>query len=488
MFVTKTSKRFASKSIVDCSILSTNALINGKWKHGEGYTVENPSTLEEVCKVTDCGVKYYHNSIKAAAIAFKDYRHSSAAERSQVLFDIYDLIQEHSMDLARLITLESGKAFVSSLIEVATAANCFQLFAKAASRPSASSALETSPYPRLTLEINQPLGVFFGIISHWSFSAAASKKLAAVIATANTCVLQLAQETPLAALALGYLCTQAGIPDGVCNVLPTTHGQSTGKLLCTDKRIRKVICTSPYNMHQFVLNNRAGLSDVEKVSFTSRGEIPFIISNDADISKAGRDIINCRFRLSNEYGSRRSRIFVHESLYNELASKLVSMVESDSRLGDGFGHSVTYGPLCSESEIHRISQLVEDAKDKAATVLCGGARASSLGPRFFRPTVLGNVNEEMKIVQQDFYEPIASLTKFKSLQEIVERVNKTHIGCAAYLYSSDSKKAFELAADLNFEVLHINTAFNQDSSAKCSISCSSKLKLYTKTEIVIWEP
>ncbi|CEP63087.1 uncharacterized protein LALA0_S07e02102g [Lachancea lanzarotensis] len=485
--VIKRFGRFASSSIVDCSILRTCALINGQWRKGDQYAVTNPSTSEELCKVTNCGTKDYHAAIKSAKTAFSNYRYSTAAERSQILADIHDLIQEHEFDLARLLSLESGKAFKSSMIDIANAASWFQFFSREASRPSANSEMASSPHPRVTLQVSQPVGIL-GFLPHWSFPAAVSRNMAATIATGNTCVVQPAQETPLTSLAFGYLCTQAGLPDGVCNVLPTTHRPKFVKLLHKNKAVHGLMYIGPHYMSKTVMNESTGTGTPRKVSLTPRGEVPFIVTETADVGNAIQDLIQCRFRLSNEEGSRISRVFVHETIYDEFASKLVSFVESNTCLGDAFSPEVTYGPLSDSNETLKLCALIEDAKDKGAIVLCGGMKAESLGPGFYRPTVLGNVTEDMKIVHEEFYGPIASLAKFDSLQDISNTVNREHVGSAAYLYSSDSRSVFDLAAKLNVAILHINTASNEDYGRKNAILWWPESQFYVNTKALIWEP
>ncbi|SCU81590.1 LAFA_0C06018g1_1 [Lachancea sp. 'fantastica'] len=487
IILSKGFRRSISSSIDDCSILRTSALINGHWRKGEQYTVKNASTSEELCKVTNCGIKDCQDAIKAAKTAFKSYHRLSTAERSQILTDIYDLIQEHSLDLARLLSLESGKAFQSSMIDITNAASWFQFFSKEASRPSANSEMVLSPHPRVTLQVNQPVGVL-AFLPHWSFPAAVSRNIAATIATGNTCVVQPAQETPLTSLALAYLCTQAGLPNGVCNVLPSTQRPTFEKLLLKNKAVHRLVYIGPHYMGKNILNEGRGSGSLEKISLYSRDEVPFIVSDTANVQKAVQDLIQCRFRLSDQEGSRISRVFVHASIYDEFARKLVSLVESTSCLGDPFAHKVTYGPLSDPNETQKLSELIEDAKDKGACVLCGGVKAESLGAGFFRPTVLSNVTQEMKIVQKEFYGPIASLEKFDSLQSVFSNVNREHIGSAAYLYSSDSKSIFKIAAELHVAILHINTAFNNDYSGMNALLWSSDSDNYVKTKALIWEP
>lgn len=464
--LTFNSIRGLSTSFNNSSIFKTAAYVNGEWKNFENtYPLTNPSNQEEISKVVDCGVGDYNEAIKYAHEAFKSFRYSSPQQRSQILYNVYDLMQEHKADLAKLITLENGKTLNDSLSEVEYSASYFKWFAEEAPRIYGNIIPSSSSNNKKILTLRQPLGVV-AILTPWNFpSAMIARKLAPVIATGNTCVIKPAHETPLSALALGWLCEQAGLDVGACNILPTTHTKAVGEYVCSHDLVRKITLTGSTKVGKELMRQCAQSSSViKRVSMELGGNAPFIIFEDADISRALDGLISCKFRQSGQTCICANRIFIHESIYDEFATKLVERIENTFHLGDGFDPKVTHGPLIHQQAIEKVSSLVEDAKNKGARVLTGGTRASSLGQLFYHPTVLGNVNETMEIFNKEVFGPVASLIKFKTVDEVIERANSTDVGLAGYFYSSDVGKIFEVAERLEVGMVGVNNSSISDAA------------------------
>ncbi|KAM3159839.1 Aldedh domain-containing protein [Lachancea thermotolerans] len=458
-------KRFASTSFEDPELFRTKALVNGKWLSGDDqFPVINPSTSEEISTITNCGVADYNEAIGHAHRAFKKFKETSPRERSQVLYNIYDLMSEHKNDLARLITMENGKTFKDSLTEIDYSASYFRWFAEEAPRIYGHVIPSSSSLRKQIITLRQPLGVV-GIMAPWNFpSAMIARKLAPVIATGNACVIKPPHESPMSALALGWLAEQAGLSDGVCNVLPTTHTAAIGEYICSHDQVRKITFTGSTKVGKLLMKQCANGNIIKKVSMELGGNAPFIVFDDADIDKAVNGLISCKFRQLGQTCICANRVFVHESIYGDFATRLVAAIESGFHLGDGFNPKVTHGPLINEGAVQKVSELVEDAKNKGANVLTGGVRASSLGPRFYHPTVLSGVDETMSIFHTEVFGPVASLIGFKSTEEVIERANKTNVGLAGYFYSSNIQTVLDVASELEVGMVGVNSSAISDAA------------------------
>ncbi|AQZ13635.1 (ZYRO0G08932g) [Zygosaccharomyces parabailii] len=459
------SKRYFSQSFDDSDLFRTKALINGKWVgKPNSFKVCNPSTQEIVAQVTDCELSDYEEAITAAKVAFDKFRHTTPDERSQMLENLGNLLVENKEDLARLITMENGKPISDSLGEVAYSASYFRWFSQEAVRVY-GTIIPGPASNKQIFAVRQPLGVV-GIMTPWNFpSAMLARKIAPALATGNTCVIKPASETPLSALVLGWLCQQAGFPAGSCNILPTSKSAEVGKLLCGHDLIKKITFTGSTRVGRLLMKQCAQDSKIiKKISMELGGNAPFIIFNDADLEKAVDGIIGCKFRQSGQTCVCANRIFVHKDVYDEVAQRLVDRIAKTFKLGDGFNDNVTHGPLISNAAVEKVSALVEDAKQKGATALIGGKKAEALGPLFYRPTVLTNVNKTMDIFHTEIFGPVASLIKFESTDEVLEMANDTDVGLAGYFYTKDIGKAHDVALKMETGIIGINTGAVSDAA------------------------
>lgn len=439
-------------------LLQTKAFINGKWVDtGDSFDVSNPATGDVIQKVSNCGVGHYNEAVKGAHEAFAKFKQTNVRERAQILENVYDLMQEHKQDLAKIITIENGKPLKDALGEVEYSSMYFKWFAEEAPRVYGDVINSGVPGKQKIFTIRQPLGVV-GILTPWNFpSAMIARKLAPAIATGNTSVIKPAHETPFSALALGALAERAGLPAGVCSVLPTNHTHEVGEYLCEHELVKKITFTGSTKVGQLLMGQSSKGKNIKKFSMELGGNAPFIVFEDADIDRALEGIIGCKFRQSGQTCICANRIFIHESVYDEFSKKLVERIESTFKLGDGLQDDVTHGPLIHQGSIDKVSALVQDAKTKGADVLTGGSRASTLGPLFYQPTVLGNVTESMNIFHEEIFGPVASLIKFKDIDEVISRANNTDVGLAGYFYSKDIATIFDVAEKLNVGMVGVNT-------------------------------
>ncbi|CAG98359.1 NAD-dependent succinate-semialdehyde dehydrogenase [Kluyveromyces lactis] len=450
--------RKMSSKIENDYLIQTKAFINGKWTETDDkFAVTNPSTGDTIREVTNCGVSDFNKAIEIAHDAFGTFRQTNVRERAQILDNIYNLMLENKQDLAKILTLENGKPYKDSLGEIVYSAMFFKWFAEEAPRiygdiiPSAVSS------DQKIFTIRQPLGVI-GILTPWNFpSAMIARKLAPVIATGNTCVIKPAHETPLSALALGVIAEKAGLPAGVCNILPTNHTSEIGEYVCEHELVKKITFTGSTKIGQLLMGQSSKGKNIKKFSMELGGNAPYIVFKDADLDRALDGIIGCKFRQSGQTCICANRIFVHEDLYDEFSKRLVDKIDKTFKLGDGFQDGVTHGPLIHDKSIDKVASLVQDAKTKGADVLIGGSRASSLGPLFYQPTVLGNVTESMDIFYEEIFGPVAPLIKFKDVDEVIKRANDTDVGLAGYFYSQNISTIFDAAEKLNVGMVGVNT-------------------------------
>ncbi|GMM33710.1 succinate-semialdehyde dehydrogenase (NAD(P)(+)) [Saccharomycopsis crataegensis] len=455
-------------SLKNSSLLQTQALINGEFVNGSvaagetTFEVQNPATNEHLISITNTNNKDFQTAINAASAAFTGFRKTTARARSNLLYNLYELVLENKEDLAKIITLENGKSYTDSLGEVAYAASFLQWFAEEAPRVNGDIIPSVNPANRV-LTIKQPLGVC-GVLTPWNFPAAMiTRKLGALLAAGNTAVIKPAAETPLTALAIGKLVIDAGFPKGVVNIVPTSHKNTpaAGEFICEHPVVKKVSFTGSTAVGKLLARQSA--STMKKLSFELGGNAPFIVFDDADLKKAIPGVIASKFRQSGQTCVCANRIFVHEAIYDEFAAKLVEEV-SKFKLGHGLVEGVTHGPLIHERSLNKINSLVHDAKSKDAKVLIGGSPATSLGPFFYHPTVLGDVTPKMDIFNEEIFGPVASLVKFKTDEEVIALANDTSVGLAGYFYSEDISRIFNVAESLEVGMVGANTGAISEAS------------------------
>lgn len=484
--------RWFSSSFTDPDLFKNKAFINGEWlEKAESFEVRNPSSQEVIGQISSCNAEDFQDAVNAATAAFDTFRHTTPEYRSQILYNIYELAIANQEDLARLITLETGKPFRNSLGEVAYSANTFKWFAEEANRIYGSILSATSSIDRQMLHVKRPLGVI-GMMTSWnSPSAVVARKLAPALAAGNACVIRPALETPLSALALGWLCEQAGLPAGVCNVLPSKSCHEAGKHLCSNAQVKKLVYSGSSELGKSLIVQCAnGNETVKKFSVELSGNAPFIIMEDADIEKALDGIIDFKF---GQYAQTcANRIFAHSNIYELFAARLTERIEEVFHLGDGFDKGVTHGPLISAEAVERISAFVGRAKQSGARVLTGGSKANALGPLFYRPTVLADVDASMEIFHKEFYGPVASLIKFNDAEEAIRMASNVELAPAGFLYTNDIKKAYLIATELKAKIVGINTC----EISSCAISAAGMgngiskygIEEYTETKSIVLEP
>ena len=466
--VAKQSKRMYRpqeilKNLKNPELLQTKGYINGKYIGGASektFEVIDPAfEPHSEAKLTDVAsmeLADYETAIDVAHQTFDEFRKTTGRYRSELLMNLFGLMRENQEDLAKLIVLENGKPYSDALGEVIYASLFFQWYAEEAPRV-AGSILPSGIQTNRILSIKQPVGVC-GILTPWNFpSAMITRKLGAAIAAGCTAVIKPASETPLSALALGYLLKKAGFPDGVINVLATevNNVPAVGKLICEHPKVKKVSFTGSTNVGKLLMTQSA--STLKKISLELGGNAPLIVFDDADIDKAVDGAILSKFRSSGQTCVCANRIFVQESVYDEFSKRFVDKLSRVVKLGKGLETGVTHGPLIHQKSLGKVTSHIEDAITAGAKILFGGKKAGHVGHNFHELTVLGDVPPSAIILKEETFGPVAPLIKFKTEDDVISMANTSDVGLAAYFFSKNVDRIFKVAEAIDAGMVGVNT-------------------------------
>lgn len=436
------------------SLLKEACYVDGCWTQalsGKRYPVLNPATGEELARVPNFDAQDTEQAVEKAHQAFQSWSQTTVKQRSQILRKWFELIIEHQKVIAELMTKECGKPLAESLGEVNYGASFVEWFSEEAKR--AYGDMIPAPFnDRKILVQKQPVGVC-SAITPWNFPLAMiTRKCAPAIAAGCTVVVKPAEATPLTALALAELAERAGLPNGVFNVVTASHGKEVGEVLSTHPLIRKISFTGSTGVGKLLLKQSA--DSVKRVSMELGGNAPFIVFDDADMDKALEGAMASKYRNTGQTCVCANRFIVHERMYDEFAQRLA---EKSAALivGNGMNEGVQQGPLINQAAVDKVHNLVNDAVDHGAKVLTGG-QPHSLGGLFYQPTVLTELNQEMAVAQEEIFGPVCPVFKFSSDQEAIELANATPYGLAAYFYSQNLARVWQVASALDYGMIGIN--------------------------------
>ncbi len=442
-----------SMQIADKALLRTQAFINGEWvdaDNGETLPVTNPANGDVIAEVAKCGTAETRRAIEAAEAAQVSWRQATAKERSALLRKWFTLMMEAQEDLAQILTAEQGKPLAESRGEIAYGANYIEWFSEEAKRVYGDTIPEPSKDKRIVC-IKQPVGVV-ACITPWNFpNAMLTRKIAPALAVGCTVVCKPASATPLSAYAFVELAVRAGIPAGVINVV-TGRTSEIGEELTSNPTVRKLTFTGSTAVGKKLM--AACASTVKRTSMELGGNAPFIVFDDADLDAAVVGAMICKFRNAGQTCVCANRILVQDSVYDEFTEKLMAAT-ADLRMGDGTVDGVTIGPLINEGAANDVLAFVDDAVSKGAKVASGGRR-SDMGACYVEPTVLTDVNEDMRVYREEIFGPVAPLFKFKTEEEAIAMANDTEVGLASYFYSRDVGRIWRVAEALEYGIVGIN--------------------------------
>nr|CAG8523367.1 5206_t:CDS:2 [Entrophospora candida] len=448
-FVTETN----IQKLKDQSLLKSKAFINGEWINSiseKKFSVLDPATENEIGQVPEMGAKETKNAIKAAKDALNEWSRQPARTKHDALNKWGSLILENMNDLATILTLENGKPFNESLVEIKYGQSFIEWFAEESRRIYGDIIPSISQGQRFLVQ-KQPIGIA-GIITPWNFpNAMITRKISAALAAGCTTVIKPAAETPFSALALADLASRAGIPKGVINIITTNENVSeVGMELTTNPDVRKISFTGSTAVGKFLMEQSS--STLKSISLELGGNAPLIVFDDADIDLAVEGTIASKFRASGQTCISPNRIYVQSSIYAEYASKLSEKV-SKFKIGNGFDPTTTHGPLINKKAVEKVKRHVDDSVAKGAEILIGGTRQAV---NFFDPTVLTGMSKDMIITSEETFGPIAALYKFENEDEVVTMANYSTHGLAAYFYSRDIGRCWRVAEALEVGMVGVN--------------------------------
>jgi phenylacetaldehyde dehydrogenase len=436
-------------------------LINGEWTESASnktFPTYNPATGEVLVEVAEGDKEDINRAVSAARAAFEKgaWFRMTPSERGRAIWKLADLIEEHSEEFALLETLDNGKPLtVSRAADVPLAADLFRYMAGWATKIEGSTIPISVPYTPgakyLAYTLREPIGVV-GQIIPWNFSLLmAAWKLGPALATGCTVVLKPAEQTPLSVLKLGELIAEAGIPDGVINIVPG-FGETAGTALASHPDVDKVAFTGSTEVGKIILQAAAG--NLKKVSLELGGKSPNVVFKDADLDVAIQGAASAIFFNHGQCCCAGSRLYVEEEIFDRVVEGIAEQA-SKIKVGPGLDPSTEMGPLVSHDQLSRVCGYLESGFSEGARAVVGGRRLGETG-YFVEPTVLVDTKPEMKVVQEEIFGPVVAATPFRDTEEIVPAANDTIYGLAAGVWTKDITKAHQLAGELRAGTVWVN--------------------------------
>lgn len=437
--------------------MNARMYVGGQWissNDGATIIVRSPNDNEVVGVVPNGGANETKRAIDAAQAAFSSWSKLTAYKRAEYLDKIHDLMMEHREELAEMMSAEMGKVYSESYGEVAYAASFLKWFAEEGKRVYGETIPASAENKRL-LVIKQPVGVI-AAITPWNFPLAMiTRKLGPALAAGCTTIVKPAEQSPLTALAFAKLAEIAGVPEGVINVV-TGDARSISDEIFGNPFVKKVSFTGSTEVGKILVKKSS--EQLKRLSLELGGHAPFIVFDDADLEQAATGALINKFRNAGQTCICSNRIYVQRSVSKKFIDIFADKVRA-LRVGNSLDRDAQIGPLVDKSGLDKVQQHVMDAVNKGAKVLCGGNMVSSLeAGYFYEPTVLGDVNDEMLVMFEETFGPVAPVVSFDTVDEIVERANRTSFGLAAYLYTSNLSQAIQVAEQLQFGIIGLNDA------------------------------
>lgn len=434
-----------------------NQFIGGKWLTGDGELLDvlNPATGEVIARAQLADEKLADQALQAAQKAFPAWSRKTAVERADYLYRLVDLLQENRDRLATLITTEQGKPLSESDADVGMCCDLIRFAAENTRRLEGDIIPADDPDEQIWIQ-KVPHGVVVGITA-WNFPAALiGRKLGPALAAGNTIVLKPSEETPLTALEIVELARQAGIPDGVVNLV-NGRGRDIGNHLIQSPITQLISMTGSVRGGREI--NKAAAEHLKIVRLELGGKAPFIVMDDADLDPAVDAAIASRYNNCGQVCTCNERMYVQSGIYDRFLERFKQRVEA-LKVGNPLtDKDVDMGPKINAAELDKIHDMVEHAQSQGAQLLTGGKRLTGGDydkGNYYAPTILTNVDNDMDIMKEEIFGPVAPIMKVDSFEQAMEYANASEYGLSAYVFTQNVKQLMALTRELDFGEIYVN--------------------------------
>lgn len=431
--------------------------INGIWQDasdGKRFDSINPATEQPWCSIPESTEDDINRAVESAHAAFTSgpWARLTPTERGKYLRRLAELLDEKSEHLGRIETIDTGKMLKETRWQAKYIAEYLHFYAGAADKVSG----ETLPIDKPDMFVftdREPLGVIAAIVPWNSQLFLSAVKIGPALAAGNTIVLKASEHASAAMLEFGGLIAEAGIPDGVVNIV-TGHGDPCGRVLTSHPLVARISFTGGPVSAQHVIQNSA--QNFAEVSLELGGKSPFIVFEDADIESAVNGSIGGIFAASGQSCVAGSRVYLQEAVADEFLQRMTEIV-SKIRIGDPLAEATEMGPLCTPAQLATVESEVAHALSEGGRLLCGGNRVAGLDGYFFEPTIVECPSQSLRIVDTELFGPVLSVIRFKTEEDVIALANDTRHGLAAGIFTRDSARSLRVAKAVRAGIVWVNT-------------------------------